>query len=931
MSFGGMLRKIMPISQSKSSSEYDEMNVEYSIALEYNGPPVEHYIPHAAPLDFDQIPTAKVATPAAGLADLAWPVVQPISKSSKKQKRDSDIRIRIRSSSFKEGAVDRGESLVLSKQLHVNGAKEGSGEMISSSSSRVSDELIGRAVDGTESSGTLGFSDSRGHSHELSGSSDIEDVKGSRKYIDTGNWNSTETSLTPQAFSVEVSSSCEEVSDDEGLQRIARRGSITFVEPDSGEMMDEENDEEDENGDSVSDVQQAVRLRRQLPERVVRKGLCFRCLKGNRLTEKEVCIACEAKYCCNCVLRAMGSMPEGRKCLTCLGFPINESKRRYLGRCSRMLRRLLNKDEIKLIMHYEVSCAVNQIPAELITVNGDPLSEEELNLLLNCSVPPRKLKPGRYWYDKVSGFWGKEGHKPCQIISHDLNVGDRIKPNASNGSTDLLINGRKITKAELWMLKFVGVHCAGISSLWLEADGSYTEEGMRNVKGCIWGKKRTKVLCTLLSLPIPDSSRSNGILPNHSGEGSPLHKLLLLGNNQSGTSTIFKQARAAYNVLLSDEEKENMKCLIQSKMYGYLAVLLEGRELFEEECLAEMRAQAAEQPGPSDYINKEIDKTVYSIGSKLRSFSDWLVNITVSGNLDTMFPAATREYAPYVEELWKDPAIQATYSRVYELGLPRVANYILNKAAEIAKVDYEPSETDILCTEGINSSNGLAQMEFSFPRSAEENGSTDHDDQSNSITRCQLIRVHKNNLGKQCKWLEMFEDVSIVLFCVSLSDYDEFKVNNEGVLVNKMMASKNLFESLVSHSTFSNTIFLLILNKFDLLEEKIEQAPLTQCEWFSDFKPVLSRNQNNRTTANNTPPLAQRAFHYVAVKFKRLFKSMTDRNLYVYRTTALEQHTVDGAMNYAREILKWEEEKISLSLSYSLNEVSSESIDASTY
>ncbi|KAL2348439.1 hypothetical protein Fmac_002439 [Flemingia macrophylla] len=911
----------------------------YSFAVEYDGPPLSYDLPRAAPITVDDIPVAAVVSQVPLSDALALPVVQPLLPPPPPHHPLRTLVSEPRVSKLaSETTVSPTSVIAFEHRASQNNVGELSGELSSSGAFEFStgNDRSGELSDLGGSSRALEESCSRDRSSSAVGSWDksgrssgvfrvLDDGKESVDFneLNQQDWASTESVLSLEYPSTRVSSLKAEDCD-------AKRPPVVTFDVDSDDVLNEEFDVED----SVS--RPAVK---RAPLTKGKKGSCYRCFKGNRFTEKEVCLVCDAKYCGNCVLRAMGSMPEGRKCVTCIGFPIDEGKRGSLGKCSRLLKRLLNDLEVRQIMKAERSCEANQLPPEYVCVNGQPLSYEELVTLQSCANPPKKLKPGNYWYDKVSGLWGKEGQKPSKIISPHLNVGGPIQPDASNGNTQVFINGREITKVELRMLQLAGVQCAGNPHFWVNEDGSYQEEGQKNTRGYIWGKAGTKLVCAFLSLPVPSkssnslgeqpSSLASRAIPDYFEHGI-VQKLLLVGCSGSGTSTIFKQAKILYkSVPFSEDEHENIKLTIQSNVYAYLGILLEGRERFEEESLGDLRKRQSSEPDTSGTSPKLDDKTIYSIGLRLKTFSDWLLKTMVSGKLDAIFPAATREYAPLIEELWDDGAIKATYKRRNELEmLPSVANYFLERAVKILRTDYEPSDLDILYAEGVTSSNGVACVEFSFPQSASEE-TIDNTTDRHDLVRYQLIRVHSRGLGENYKWLEMFEDVEMVIFCVSLSDYDQFSVDGNGCLTNKMLLSRKFFETIVTHPTFEQMDFLLVLNKFDLFEEKIEQVPLTKCEWFSDFQPIISRNRpnSNSNSINNNPSLGQLASHYIAVKFKRLYSSLTGRKLYVSPVKGLEPGSVDAALKYAKEILKWNEERPN----FSSSEYSMYSTEASSF
>ncbi|KAJ9141580.1 hypothetical protein P3X46_032101 [Hevea brasiliensis] len=822
-----VLRKLLPAGAPLP----DEDHLDYSIAVEYQGPPIPYQVPRVDPLNLDSLSVRTSSLVSiADDKDLSVPVVAPITgaKISKFSRlRNSSVNVLVQDSTSSRPQIEKAA---------VNGENE-EGES----------EQVGNRREGEEDEALVGRNEGK------------------------------------------------------------RVNVVKFNAPTPGDSETEE--------DGYSSTQSSAAADALGPTSVVRKEsrkkrVCSRCGKRNRLKGREACLVCDARYCSNCLLKAMGSMPEGRKCVSCIGHPIDELKRSSLGKCSRILSKVCSPLEVRQIMKAEKECAANQLRPEQLIVNGRPLRQEELAEVLGCRSPPQNLKPGKYWYDKDSGLWGKEGKKPDRIISSKLNVGGKLPLDASNGNTKVYINGREITKIELRVLKLAKVQCPRDTHFWVYDDGSYEEEGQNKIKGNIWGKASTRFICWLFSLPAPPGNPfvpkedttafSLRSVPEYLEQGR-VQKLLLLGLEGSGTSTIFKQAKFLYGNKFTPEELQNIKVMIQSNMYKYLSMLLEGRERFEEEALLEKLTTAVNAEESTSEVEAN-QHCIYSINQRSKHFSDWLLDIMATGDLDAFFPAATREYAPIVDEFWKDPAIQETYKRREELHLPDVAKYFLNQAVEISSNEYEPSEKDILYAEGVTKSNGLAFMEFSFDdRSPMSEIYNEESECLPPLAKYQLIRIDSKGLHDGCKWLEMFEDMRAVIFCVALSDYDQMWAYGSGPCCNKMLASRDIFETLVRHPCFRDAPFVLLLNKYDAFEDKINQVPLSICEWFGEFSPVRAHN-NNQT-------LAHQAYYYVAVKFKELYYSISGRKLFVWQTRARERASVDEAFKYIREVLKWDDEK----------------------
>jgi hypothetical protein len=99
-----------------------------------------------------------------------------------------------------------------------------------------------------------------------------------------------------------------------------------------------------------------------------------------------------------------------------------------------------------------------------VSINDYRLSVQEL-AQLGGAIPP-----GDYWYDPIGGFWGHMGGPTEGQVAPGYSIG-RMRADASSGTTNTFINGRRLTAVEvMWLNQQVPVQPG---YFWMNAQGVF--------------------------------------------------------------------------------------------------------------------------------------------------------------------------------------------------------------------------------------------------------------------------------------------------------------------------------------------------------------------------------------------------------------------------------------------------------------------------
>lgn len=309
-------------------------------------------------------------------------------------------------------------------------------------------------------------------------------------------------------------------------------------------------------------------------------------------------------------------------------------------------------------------------------------------------------------------------------------------------------------------------------------------------------------------------------------------KLLLLGAGESGKSTIVKQMKIIHDSGFTPEDFRQYKPVVYSNTIQSMVAIL--------------RAMQSLQISFGDYAREQDAKMVFDIVTRMEDTEPF-----------------SEEFLLAMKRLWTDVGVQQCFQRSNEYQLNDSAKYFLDDLDRLGRKDYMPTEQDILRTRVKTT--GIVEVHFSFKN-----------------LNFKLFDVGGQRSERK-KWIHCFEDVTAIIFCVAMSEYDQ--VLHEDETTNRMQESLKLFDSICNNKWFLDTSIILFLNKKDLFEEKIKRSPLTICF------PEYTGEQNY-----------QEAAAFVQAQFEAKNKS-NDKEIYCHMTCATDTTNIQFVFDAVTDVI----------------------------
>ncbi|GLB45005.1 putative alpha subunit [Lyophyllum shimeji] len=411
-------------------------------------------------------------------------------------------------------------------------------------------------------------------------------------------------------------------------------------------------------------------------------------------------------------------------------------------------------------------------------------------------------------------------------------------------------------------------------------------------------------------------------------------KVMLLGQAESGKSTLQKQFQLYYASQTLDHERPSWRPVVYFNILKAVRMTLDeldyefsvrskedpnsitevpvasssSQTLYEDEAasanegvwqreIGELRLKLLPLVAIEDTLASELSGGISVSGGRTGAYvrSGWQALVTSNWPLSDSRPRA-KSHAPEViqlaaktlastaesiKALWKHRAVRRlTESR--KLRLDESAPFFLNNIDRIVEPDFLPSNDDILNVRLQT----LGVMEHTFPINM---GGATYDWKLYDVGGAR---------GQRHAWVPYFDDATAIIFLAPMSAFDQYL--EEDPKTNRIDDSLQLFNAICSNKLLVRAHLVLLLNKADLLKKKLASGIKVQ-------KYITSYGERPNVYENVAEYFRS---HFVQVH-KR--KDIAKRSLYVHFSSMLDIKATQSIIaNVGEVILRQHIEKIGL-------------------
>nr|CAD2157593.1 unnamed protein product [Meloidogyne enterolobii] len=304
-------------------------------------------------------------------------------------------------------------------------------------------------------------------------------------------------------------------------------------------------------------------------------------------------------------------------------------------------------------------------------------------------------------------------------------------------------------------------------------------------------------------------------------------KILLLGSGDSGKSTIVKQMRILHTNGFNEAELINYRYMLHTNYIGSFYYIAKGISLLQIDVPSQER----------DLVNK--------FEHSFTKFLDYD---------DTEMIKLISKFLSY-------SCVNAACQHLTEFYVPDNTPYLLAESSRILTPEYRPTEADVIHARA--STTGVHEIFFSFRRFG-----------------IRLIDVGGQKTERR-KWIHCFDNVSAILYVISLSCYDQFL--EEDPSINRMDDSIELFRAMFYNQFLFKCSFILFLNKKDLFEHKLRYVPLKK------FYPLFEECLVNITIDDQYGE----AVEFIKKMFMNVKEPESNRHIYAHVTNATDTKNIE--------------------------------------